>query len=342
MRVRELDLGREQEVQRWNDFVRASGRLYRHTHWAEILLRTYGFTPRYLFVEDRGEIVSVFPLFHVRLPGLKNELVSIPHVESGGILNTEWYQLYLDYIAEKMRIDSLVVRQYEQRFDDLPANMDEVVMVKKLPSDERLIVAGIPAAARRRCTRKALEGGFSSVSGNSEEMLRIFYSLYCRKMREFGTPPQPIAFIRNMASVFKEDCVVTLAEKGGESLGGVISIIFGDAIFGIYFAVPHDALQHHVGDFLVYQVMAMAVRRNLIRLVMGRTARDSGVYKYKREVGAEAVPLYLYNFELTPEGYKVRESRTAKERHPLAPRIWRKLPSIVTGTIGPHIRKWVY
>lgn len=87
MTVSVLDLNNAEETVRWDAFVDKQGTLYHNSHWASILRDIYGFKPYYLFVEDNGEIKSVLPLFHVKAPFLKDELVSIPHVESAGIIN---------------------------------------------------------------------------------------------------------------------------------------------------------------------------------------------------------------------------------------------------------------
>ena len=103
MIVKLLDLSRREDVEKWDNFVIKSGQLYHHSYWAKILFSVYAFKPFYLYVENHGEILSVFPLFYVKLSFIKDELVSVPHLEAGGIINVENYPLYFDYIYKSIR-----------------------------------------------------------------------------------------------------------------------------------------------------------------------------------------------------------------------------------------------
>lgn len=342
MKVNELDLADEQTVQRWNGFVEPSGQLYLHTKWAGIISRTYGFTPHYLYISEGDEIRSVFPLFRVVFPLLKDELVSVPHLESGGMLNTGGYQLYFDYIREHIKAGRLSVYQYGEPIDDLEANTNEVVMVQGLPQSVEDIIPGIRSPSSRAKTVKSLKQGFNAAIGNSDDLLRAFYPLFCQKMKEFGTPPHPMAFLKDIARTFADDCVFVLAARGGRYVGGGLYLIFRDRFFSKCFTVSQEELRRYVGNFVDYKSMEFAVRRGLKYLVRWRSTKGSGTFEYKRRLGGDPVPLYLHDFVLTPEGYKARQVKTVKEKYDFAARIWMRLPGFVADTIGPSIRKWVY
>jgi hypothetical protein len=142
-------------------------------------------------IREGGKIISTFPLFRAKVPFLKDELVSVPHVESGGMLNTGFYQLYLDSIYKHIRSRSIRIYQFGEPVNEFPANTQEVVMISELPEKKEQIISSIKSSTTRTDMRRSLEQSsqYKISLGNTREMLTDFYSIYLRKMREFGTPP---------------------------------------------------------------------------------------------------------------------------------------------------------
>jgi hypothetical protein len=343
MIIKRLDLSDTGEVQRWDTFVRERGGLSQLSHWAGIIYSVYSFEPLYLFAEEMGEIVSIFPCFRVRNPLGKRELVSIPHLESGGMVNTGPFDLYLDYFFKNSAGNPLRISQSGEPLGEFSGNAKEVIMIKDLPQNGEEIINTIRSAAVRRTMRKSLELHFRMARGSDEDNIHAFYGLYLEKMREFGTPPHPFRFIKAIRDAFGERCrVLALKDSGGRFVGAGLYVGVGATLYNLFLAVPSRFLRQDAGHRLEYGVMEFAVEKGFTSLVLGRCERGSGNYQYKSRLGGNPAPLLLYRFEADKEGYREVAQRTAKEKYRSMARLWSRLPSMFTDHVGPLIRKWIY
>lgn len=342
MIVKLLDFSREEDVEKWDNFVIKFGQLYHHSRWAKIISSVYTFKPFYLYIENDGEIASVFPLSYVKLSFMRNELVSIPHLEAGGILNAEYYPLYFDYIYRNIRPQRIRIYQLKEPIGDFIANTNEVIMVLELPEKKEEIISGIRSERTRTYIRRALEENYEFIIGNDKFIIKQFYNLYLDKMREFGTPPHGFKFIEKITDTYGENCKFLLVKDSNKYLGAGLYILFREFLYSFYLTVPMEHLKKKTCYFLEYKAMEFALSQGAKYLVLGRCEKGSGGYFYKSKLNGKPVPLFLYTFSLTQNGYKAYLSNTVKQKYGNIANLWSKLPFIVTDKCGPIIRKWVY
>jgi len=342
MVVKLLDFSREEYVEKWNNFVFKFSKLYLHSNWAKILSSIYGFKPYYLYIEEKGEIISVFPLIYVKLPLFKDELVSIPHVESGGIFTPELYSLYFAFIFHNIKPKRLRIYQCGEPLGNFTANTSEVIVILKLPERKEDIISNIKSEPMRRSMRRTLEQKHEVIIGSNNELLHHFYTLYLLKMKEFGTPPHGFKFMKCITDAYNDSFVIILIKSKNEYVGAGFYIQFNECLYNLYFVVPGKFLREKVGYILEYTSMKIAVEKSLKYIVRGRSVKDSGTYLYKIKLGGNPEQLYIYNFKLTPQGYESLEAKTVKERYHFAPKIWSAMPPFFTNKVGPFVRKWVY
>jgi hypothetical protein len=342
MTVELLNFKNVNDIEKWDNFVNKYGLLYHHSMWAEILCSCYGFQPYYLYIEDEGEIKSVFPLFNVKMPLFKNELVSIPHLESGGIINPRFYQFYFDYILKDIRSPFIKIFQFREPINDIIANTKEVIMILDLPQKEDEIIASIKSMSARKRMKKILQKNYQVLIGNDENMLIQHYRLYLRKMKEFGTPPHGFSFFKKIANTFGKNCKIILVKNSEQVLGARMMILFNEYIYGINVSIPKEFLKHQIGYLLNYKTIEFGLKNNLKYFMLGRCEKDSSVYIYKTELGARPISLYTYKFNLEINRYKGYPLRTIKQKYNFVSKIWSKLPSYFTDKLGPYLRKWVY
>jgi hypothetical protein len=343
MIVKRLNPENETEVGRWNNFVSERGRLCHDYRWAAVLRSAYGFEPVYLYGEEHGLIVSVFPLFRVRRPFGGSELVSVPHLESGGMLNTEPFLQYFDHIREHYADPAIRIFQYRDALGELKANTSAVIMEKILPADPEEIIRSLRSPAARTKMRRSLKAGYETVQANDEEAFSLFYGLYLQKMREFGTPAHGNRFFTALRHGFGNDCRILLTrDHRGAVMGAGLYILFGKTLNHLFLVVPASSLRLKVGYLLEYRTMEMAVSLACETVVLGRCEKESGNYFYKSQLNGRAQPLYLYTMKATPDGYSAVEGKTAKEKYRSFARFWTKLPYGITNTAGPLVRKWIY
>ena len=343
MIVRKLDMKDPEALARWDALAESNGRPYQSSAWIGVLASVYGFTPHYLYGEQEGETVSLFPLFLVRGPFGGWEAVSLPHVEAAGVLGTGEFRLYLDFLSAEPRARELSILQFAQPLGDFPAQENEVIFVKALPGEPEGIIPSLPSATARNTMRQALRTPYRTVAGNDEALLATFYARYLEKMREFGTPPHRPGFFRALSREFGGRCaVIALKDPSGEWVAASLVVGTGATLLCVALLASAARLRQKTGYALSYQVMDYAVREGYSSLILGRSEKDSGTYGYKKSLGGIPVPLYRYRFCATPDGYRPRAASSAKEKYRNIAQVWSRLPALATDHIGPVVRKWLY
>ncbi|NWF98261.1 MAG: GNAT family N-acetyltransferase [Nitrospirae bacterium] len=342
MNVRILNKRDKEELSKWNEFALQKNYLYFHSHWSEIISSVYGFKPYYLYIEDSGNLQSVFPLFHVKFTFFKDELVSIPHLESGGMSNPDHYSLYFDFIGKKKITENIKIYQLNEPLEKFIANIEDVVLVKELPEKKEFIISSIKSATTRNYMRRVLEKDFKVIFENSRTALNEFYKVYLRRMREFGTPAHRFEYIEKIANLFKDETRILIVKKYDEIVGASFYIFFGEHLYNLYLVVPDMYLKEKVVYLIQYKAMEMGIENKMKKIILGRSTKNSGTFFYKTELGGIPVQLYLYNFRLTADGYNSIYKQSIKEKYSFASKIWSKLPPFITDRAGPFIRKWIY
>ena len=71
----------------------------------------------------------------------------------------------------------------------------------------------------------------------------------------------------------------------------------------------------------------------------GRSSRNSGTYKFKRQWGAEEQQLYWYTIPLNKK--KIKNINNKESSRTILTSMWSKLPLNITCWLGPKIRKYV-
>ena len=158
-------------------------------------------------------------------------------------------------------------------------------------------------------------------------------------MRDLGSPVHARRFLAAVFDAFGSRARIVLVRKDNVTVGGLIGIQFNDCL-----AVPWAAcLQPYFSlcpNMLLYwETLRSACGEGIGRFDFGRSTRDSGTYRFKRQWGAEEEPLFWYMVPLRqrPDSTNGGAGRRAQ----LAVRAWQRMPLSVSRRLGPHIRKYL-
>jgi len=89
--------------------------------------------------------------------------------------------------------------------------------------------------------------------------------------------------------------------------------------------------------FLYWSILCFAGEKGFRTFDFGRSSVGSGTHRFKKQWGAEEVPLHWLYW--VPEGAALPELNNENPRYQVAIRIWKKLPVSFTKLIGPPIVK---
>ncbi len=220
----------------WDAFVEAepAGQLGHVSAWARVVREAYGLTPVYLEARnEQGAIAGILPL--VRFRGLSGglELISMPFLDSGGILTQDPATrcALLDTALEltrAQRASALELRELAAGNGD-PAGQARVGLVLALESGEDAQWRALRAKVRNQI-RKAAREGLSIAPRNAPTLLADFYGPFCRNMRDLGSPVHSKRFFSAAAEAFGDRLRFIVSKLGEKPVGGLVAIHFAGAL----------------------------------------------------------------------------------------------------------------
>ena len=325
----------------WDSFVKEASGTYCHLFgWKQVFEQTYGLQTHYLVIRSSEVWLGVLPLAVMpRLPGGARKAVSLPYCNYGGLLVADGIDdapikaAAIDYLAS-LGIDKIEFR------DIAPGTADagEVTMVVALPKSPGLLWKQIGDKARNQI-RKAQKAGLTLRWGGDQG--DELYAIYARNMGRLGTPVHSPKFIKAILSSLGEQADVLTVRHEEQAIGAMLVIKQGDAWSDPMASCLAEFNRLNPNMLLYWEALRAACDAGAKTFDFGRSQKDSGTYRFKRQWGANEVTLHYHSYkhrELVPSvlAHFYRGQSASK----LAD-IWRQLPTCVQGQLGPVIRRWL-
>jgi FemAB-related protein (PEP-CTERM system-associated) len=327
----------------WRGAVDASrdAQLGHAAEWRSIITRTYGHAPLYLTAAADDGSAGVLPAFAVRRPLFGTVITSMPFLDSGGPCSAS---PALDALLVSRLI--LLARQRRARLVELRCSrrlpIDAVPLESKVNLTLRL---DSPDALWRRFDkgvrnqiRKAERSALTVERGEPSD-LALFYDVFVERMRDLGSPVHAFEFLRQVVEAFGRRARVMLVKQQRAVIGGLVALEFKDRVVVPWATCRKEFFAVCPNMVLYWETIKAACAAGFARFDFGRSTRDSGTYRFKRQWGAEEEPLFWYRIAIgadAPAGVK-RDRGDAE----VLCWMWRHLPLAVTRQIGPRIRKYL-
>jgi len=222
---------------------------------------------------------------------------------------------------------------------DLPvaATHDKVNLFLPLPKDPGRLWSQLEAKVRNQ-VRKAERSGLSVEFGQSER-LDEFYETFAHNMRDLGSPVHARRFFQAILDAFGDQARIALVRKGEQAIGGLIALAFKDSLIVPWASSLRQYLSLCPNMLLYWEMLRSACVEGFQRFDFGRSSRNSGTYRFKRQWGAVEEALFWYAI---PIGACPRQRlSSADPKGALLARLWRSLPLHATRWLGPHVRKYL-
>jgi FemAB-related protein (PEP-CTERM system-associated) len=325
----------------WNAFVRShpDGTFFHQYEWLQVVREVYGGTPYYLAAYDDGRLVGVLPLMLRRVLGAGRILISVPFADEGGICanSSEAEQALLEaarVLGTNARAAYVELRQVDHALPgDFPCDLSRVTLVRALPATAEELWHSLDRKVRNQ-VRKAERAGLS-VRHGGDDLLRGFYEVYARNTRDLGSPMHSLRFFTGVAYQFPSYVRVVTVALEKQVVGGALA-----AVHGITFTVPWAAsLRAHFArcpnNLLYWRLLELAVEAGCRWFDFGRSGRDSGTYRFKKQWGSTERQLH-YQFLPTLGRPAVHERREGLAYRAFA-RLWPHVPMPIARAVGPRI-----
>lgn len=313
--------------------------LGRHPGWLTVLERGLQHTVYALEASDEGKTVGYLPLGYVRSMLFGRFLVSLPYLNSSGVLadSSDIRQRLLD--AAVQLADALKVRYLELRHETpvehaaLTGKMtNKVHMRLALPSFVGPLWEGLPSKVRNQ-VRKGEKSGLS-VHWGGRELLNEFYAVFSRNMRDLGTPVYGYGLFGNILAQFPDSAELCVVRAGAEPAAAAL-LLHGKGISEVPSASALREYNATCANMLMYwNLLDRAVQRGQAVFDFGRSTVDGGTFKFKKQWGAMPEPATWQYYLRTGS---TTEMRPDNPRYQRFIRIWQRLPVSLTRLIGPSI-----
>lgn len=329
----------------WDAFGRTQ-RGWTHYHgigWRDVMSGVYGHDCPYLVARsDAGDIQGILPLVFVRSPLFGRYLVSMPFLNYGGPLGSDEAIRALAREAQRLadadRSKLLELRSAVELPIDLPVSHRKITVVLPLAGDgdTEAIWKALGTKLRAQVKRPQKEGVTVRFGADQVDP---FFDIFAHHMRDLGTPTQPKALFRAIASRFGEDVWFGCAYLNDRPVAAGCGFRWGDE-FEITWASALTEFNRVAPNMALYWAfIERAGRERLTRFNFGRCTPGSGTHRFKRQWGAIDEPLWWYQY--ARGGGDVSTPSPDQGGFGLAVRVWKRLPLPLTRALGPRIVRYI-
>jgi len=327
----------------WDAFVHGhpAASIYHLAGWRHLVAEVFGHASHPLLARDeRGAVTGVLPLVRIRSRLFGDYMVSLPYFTYGGPLGVDAaVELELMHaagaLAAELGVGHVEFRGSAVREPAWPVRTDKVTLQRPLAADEEGLWKSL-SKERRRQLKKAQDGKSEAHVGGAE-LLDDFYPVFARNMRDLGTPVYARGFFAAMLARFPEATRIISVRREGVPAGAAFLIGFRDRLEVPWVSTLREMNPYFVNTLLYWEQLRFAVSAGYRVFDFGRSSVDSGTYGFKRQWGAEPVPL-CWQYWLAP-GRGLPGLTPTSPKFRLAVRAWQRLPLALANRLGPHLVK---
>lgn len=328
----------------WDEYVsrHPSAGLYHRSEWAQVIRRSYGHTPIYLWVRHQGRVHGVLPLVLFRGPLGGRSLVSLPFLDEGGLCadgeeaRRALWEAALE-VARREGAHSIELRQRNPSGLALKPLHTKVTVMLELASDPDVMWTRLGAKNRnhvRKATGTGLTTAWSAMEGLDE-----FYGVFAENMRDLGSPVHSRRFFATILEEFAGVARLLMVRDGTRTVAAGVCMVFRDTALVPWSSSLREWRRRCPSNLLYWEVIRSACEKGLRWLDFGRSSPGSGTYRFKMQWGGRdhALPWERYDPRDRPAALVDADD----PRYQWMIRAWQHLPVSVATAIGPILRKRV-
>lgn len=331
----------------WDEYVNGHNDAtpYHRFAWLLSIKQAYQHQNVSLLAFDDDKIVGVLPCVKMQKPFSTTSYCALPFCDLGfGIANNA-------SILQALQSEALAHLQNEggnsfDYRDSAPSLPDDELVGKKvrmilpLPGDSETLMASFKSKLRSQI-RKAEKNGLTCLIDNSQTQIDDFYKIFAINMRKLGSPVHSKNWFECLFKHYSEQIVLSVIYSGEVPVGAGIVLRTANkaAIPWASTVAEYNKLAPNM--MLYWSLLEHVSDLGCTEFDFGRSTYNEGTYRFKRQWGAEPVPLAWTN--LVPSSTPLTEISTnnVSKIRTLIEKVWAKLPLRITTLVGPKIRKHI-
>ena len=323
-----------------SDYVvkRPDAKIYHMPGWCQVITKSFGHRCYYFLALDNDNVVGVLPLVRQKSRLFGDGFSSLPYLNYGGPLadNDEIEAALLNHannIATDVGVSSVEYRETKLR-QGYRQKENKISMLLTLPTEEELWKS--IGAKRRAQVKRPIRLGIEAFKGKAE-LLDKFYAVLSENMRDLGTPFYSKHFFRNIIEVFNDYVLLHVIEIDNKPVGAALVFKFNHVADIPWASTLRSHNRFGTNMFMYWEVLKDAIASGVKVFDFGRSSKDSGTYRFKKQWGASAKQLY-WNYWLE-KGSELPAVNTDNPKYRLAISVWKKMPLCLTNRLGPMIAR---
>jgi FemAB-related protein (PEP-CTERM system-associated) len=185
----------------------------------------------------------------------------------------------------------------------------------------------------RNQVRKGEKQTFTIAWGGME-LIRPFYDVLTRNMRDLGSPVYGIELFEEILTAFPGNAEICVVKDKEQPIAAAL-LLHG---WGVTEVPSASSLKEYnptnVNMLMYWHLLQRAIERGQQVFDFGRSTTDGNTFKFKKQWGAEPEAA-IWQYRIL-QG-EVGEMRPDSPRFQRAIKIWQKLPLSITRFLGPRI-----
>ncbi|WP_171907586.1 GNAT family N-acetyltransferase [Alkalimonas amylolytica] len=320
---------------------------YIHSGWRRAVEQAYGHTPGCLVVRDTRQpeqpILGILPYVRFKRPLASCRLISQPFCDFSGPLavSSELEQALVQQLQNRQP-EAVEIRYGHVANPEFSSQ--KVRMVTVLPASSEALLASYKPKLRSQI-KKAEKNGLTAEVRTDREAVRLFYQVYSANMKRLGSPPHSVAWFDAILQHYPAgQAVIGLVWYQDVVVGAGLVLLQGEQAV-IPWASTLADYNYLAPNMLLYWTLQAHLADHGVRFFdMGRSTPQEGTYRFKKQWGAEPVPLDWQL--LKPQHSGITHLLSADDAGPsrlrsLAEKAWQQLPLPLANGLGARIRRYI-
>ncbi|MCW8107250.1 FemAB family PEP-CTERM system-associated protein [Alteromonas ponticola] len=327
------------EKEKWWQYVASSNRssLY-HSH---AIYQFYSTQPHLCYEifgawSEDGELLGGLPVVVMSTPLFGKFAVSLPFFNYGGPLTSckrVFASLLEAYDQHARSVGSKYAEIRSTTKTDRASSLKKVSMLRALPGDISLFEQQIGAKVRAQA--KKAEEYSPTFKVGKEELLNDFYKVFSTNMRDLGTPVEHKSFFRLLLTQLEDNAQLIVVYVRNKAVGAAFLTTHNDMMEIPWASTLRSANKMNINMWMYDHILKHAIKLNMKWFDFGRSTKDAGTYRFKKQWGAKPVQHYWYT--LATETNSEQSLNPDNPKFKLAIAAWQRMPVWLANKIGPFV-----
>jgi FemAB-related protein (PEP-CTERM system-associated) len=233
----------------------------------------------------------------------------------------------------KLDVSHVEFRDRTPRDGEWPVRTDKAALTLDLAKDAEAQWERLGTKVRAQIKRPGREGASVAVGGC--ELLKDYYDVFSRNMRDLGTPVYARSFFERILAELRGHADVLIVYLHGRPTAAGLLLHHGASTEIPWASSLREFNKFGVNMLLYWECLKRAIEKGAKTFDFGRSTVDSGPYRFKLQWGATPVQLY-WHYWLRAGGALPRLN-PANPKYALAINVWRRMPLFLTNAVGPYV-----